>query len=125
METLTPKQTANMYTGTPVQEDDIIKTESIKRDLDNNELSPIDWKYYFTEPEDWGCEEKNSLGFNHGVQVISTTPVISKPLWVKTKEQRDQFRKIKGKFCALEDAQDEVEAFTGREEEDDGNFMML
>ena len=64
-----------MYTGTPVQEDDIVKMESIKRYLDNNDVSQVDWKYYFTEPEDWGREEKNSLGLNHGVQVILTTPL--------------------------------------------------
>ena len=43
---------ANMYTGTPVQEDDIIKMESIKRDLENNNVSKVDWNYYFTEPEE-------------------------------------------------------------------------
>ena len=34
-------------------------------------------------------------------------------------------QKIIGKFRAVESAKDEVEAFTKREEKDDGNFMML
>ena len=57
--------------------------------------------------------------------MILTTPIISKPLWVRSKEQRDQFKNIIGKFRVVESAKDEVEAFTKREEEDDGNFMIL
>ena len=57
--------------------------------------------------------------------MILTTPIISKPLWVRSKEQRDQFENIIGKFRVVESAKDEVEAFTKREGKDDGNFMIL
>ena len=72
--------------NTPVQDNNMANIENVKRDLGNSGVPQADWGFFLTEPEAWRCNDNNSSGLNHGVHVVLTTPIISKPLWVKTKE---------------------------------------
>ena len=79
---------------------------------------------YLVEPKAWNCNDRRPSGLNHGVEVILTAPTSSKLLWIEANQQRSQFKDIRDKFRAVEEAKDEVEVFKNREEKDDSNFVI-
>ena len=66
--------------------------EDLIHDLEYCEVPQQEWKYYLTEPTAWDWSDSYSSGLNDGVEVILTAPTISKPLWLKSDQQRAIFK---------------------------------
>ena len=50
--------------------------------------------------------------------------MVSKPIWIQTSKQQEQFEELKEKFQLIKDSEDEVERFKTWHEEDDSNFII-
>ena len=54
--------------------------EELKSDLKACGIPQQDWKYYVTEPQAWDCNIISNSGLSHGVEVVLTAPMTSKPI---------------------------------------------
>ena len=50
--------------------------------------------------------------------------MINKPIWIKTDKHQQLLEELNENFQAVKDAENEIEMFMGRHEEDDSNFII-
>ena len=81
--------------------------------------------YYLIEPRAWDCNDSSNSGLNDGVEVILTAPTISKPICLKSNQQRAIFKQLRINFRVIKNAEKEVERFENRIEETDSDDDFL
>ena len=84
------------------------------------------WEYFTEEPKQWNHNKitYNQTGLWCGIEAVLSAPMVSKPIWIQTSKQQEQFEELKEKFQLIKDSEDEVERFKTWHEEDDSNFII-
>ena len=106
-------------------DEDRLRMEDLIHHLEYCEVPQQDRKFYLLEPTAWDWNDSYSSGLNDGVEVILTAPTISKPICLKSNQQRAIFKQLRINFRVIKNAEKEVERFENRIEETDSDDDFL
>ena len=108
-------------------DEDRLRREDLIHSLKRCEIPQQNRQFYLLDPTAWDWNYPYSSGLNDGVKVIFTSCTTSKPLWLKSDQQRAIFKQLRSKYRAIKDAEERVKRFKNRVEQacSDNDFQFL